>query len=105
MLCKPAPAHARRRGLTALGLAGLLLAAPAAWAQDGAGAAPATAPPPADEAAPAQPAQLHEVVVTATKRSEALRDIPESITSLSGEELEKANAQGAQDIAKLVPGV
>ncbi|PTU30891.1 TonB-dependent receptor [Stenotrophobium rhamnosiphilum] len=49
--------------------------------------------------------QLEEIVVTATKREESLRDIPQSITALSGGELEKSGAQGIDDVVKKVPGV
>lgn len=49
--------------------------------------------------------QLEEIVVTATKRARALRQIPASIASLSGEDLERSGAQGAADFVKLVPGV
>ncbi|MES2488360.1 MAG: TonB-dependent receptor [Pseudomonadota bacterium] len=49
--------------------------------------------------------QLEEIIVTATKREESLRDIPQSITALSGGELERSGAQGIEDIVKKVPGV
>ena len=71
----------------------------------------ATIPVGSDDAAPLPPADdaagapLEEIVVTATKRATALREIPASIASLSGESLEHSAAQGAQDIVKLVPGV
>ena len=55
--------------------------------------------------APPSHAQIEEVVVTATKREENVRDIPASITALSGEELEQRGAQETADIVKLVPGV
>jgi iron complex outermembrane recepter protein len=98
---KSVPAPAWRRGLMTLGLAGLLLATPLAWSQDAAPAATAPLVPAAEYG----PDQLQEVVVTATKRAQSLRDIPESITSISGDEMEKGNVQDTQDIAKLVPGV
>jgi outer membrane receptor protein involved in Fe transport len=66
-----------------------------------AGTAPAAPPPRSD----GPDTHLTEVVVTATKRSKALRDIPASIASIPGTELEHRNAQGVQDIVKLVPGV
>lgn len=63
-------------------------------------------PPPLPEAEDdANSGALDEIIVTATKRSTALREIPSSIASLSGESLEQSAAQGAQDIVKLVPGV
>ncbi|HSW14452.1 MAG TPA: TonB-dependent receptor [Solimonas sp.] len=61
-------------------------------------------PTPTLKAPPSHP-QIEEVVVTATKRSENVRDIPASITALSGEELEQRGAQDTADIVKLVPGV
>jgi iron complex outermembrane recepter protein len=86
--------------------------APATAPSDGAAATPGSAPPPAtvaaepsSPAAQVQPNQLAEVVVTATKREKSLRSIPESISSISGAELEQRNAQGVDDIARLVPGV
>ena len=54
---------------------------------------------------PPSHAQIEEVVVTATKRAENVRDIPASISALSGEELEQRGAQDTADIVKLVPGV
>ncbi|WP_428311439.1 TonB-dependent receptor [Hydrocarboniphaga sp.] len=48
--------------------------------------------------------QLEEVIVTATKTERRLRDIPASITSQSGEDLERRGAQSAEDILKTVPG-
>ena len=55
--------------------------------------------------APRPPAQIEEIVVTATKREQALRDIPASITALTGESMEKQGLQGVEDISRLVPGV
>lgn len=50
-------------------------------------------------------AALEEIVVTATKQEQYLRDIPASITALSGADLERSGAQSAEDFIKLVPGV
>lgn len=61
-------------------------------------------PEPVQEEAPYAP-QIMEVVVTATKRAENVREIPASITALSGEELAQRAAQDTADIVKLVPGV
>lgn len=110
----------RGRGMVAGFIVALGLSAwtGAACAQDAPAAAPdAAQPAPAAAEAPAavplapappppqQSAQLSEVVVTATKRRSSVRDIPASITSIPGEELAQRNAQGVQDIVKLVPGV
>ena len=62
------------------------------------------APIPSLKQPPSSP-QIEEVVVTATKRAENVREIPASISAVSGDELEQRGAQDATDIAKLVPGV
>jgi|TARA_R110001583_G_scaffold187287_1_gene348459 outer membrane receptor protein involved in Fe transport len=49
--------------------------------------------------------QLEEILVTATKRDESLREIPASITAFTGEDLERQGAQTMGDIIKLIPGV
>lgn len=69
---------------------------------------------PVADAAPAEPAPpvtedsataLPEIVVTANKKSEVLREIPASIAALNGEDLEQSGAQGIEDFLKRVPGV
>ncbi|HKY89487.1 MAG TPA: TonB-dependent receptor [Nevskiaceae bacterium] len=62
----------------------------------------AQAAPPADEAAPVQ---LEEIVVTATKRAEPVREIPASISVLTGESLEQEGVQQIDQIVAKVPGV
>jgi outer membrane receptor protein involved in Fe transport len=47
---------------------------------------------------------LEEIVVTAQKREQVLKDIPMSITVLSGEFLERQRAHNFQDLVALVPG-
>jgi outer membrane receptor protein involved in Fe transport len=47
---------------------------------------------------------LEEIVVTAQKREQVLKDIPMSITVLSGEFLERQRAHNFQDLVGLVPG-
>jgi iron complex outermembrane receptor protein len=51
------------------------------------------------------PAQLEEIVVTATKRAAPVRDIPATIAVLSGEDLEREGIQSVDQIVTLVPGV
>lgn len=46
-----------------------------------------------------------EIVVTATRRSEFVRDIPSSISALSEAQLQAAGALQAKDITRLVPGL
>lgn len=59
----------------------------------------------ATHAADSAVAALEEVIVTATKREEPLREIPASIVALTSEQLEARGVQGLEDIARLVPGV
>ena len=69
-----------------IGASALLLACGSAAAQD-----------------PAAP--LEEIIVTAQKRSEALTEIPMSVTVLSGEALERQQAVSYEDLVALVPGL
>ncbi|MGC1524065.1 MAG: TonB-dependent receptor, partial [Steroidobacteraceae bacterium] len=48
---------------------------------------------------------LQEVVVTANKRSEDIKDVPISITAISGEDLVDRRIQSYDDIARAIPGV
>jgi hypothetical protein len=52
-----------------------------------------------------EPAGLEEVVVTAQKRSESLRDVPISVVSLTAMTLESINAKTFTDIGFAVPGL
>lgn len=57
-------------------------------------------------AAAQQPAaKVEEVVVTAQRRSEALQDVPISMTVASSEQLEKAGVTRLEDIASIAPAV
>jgi iron complex outermembrane receptor protein len=49
--------------------------------------------------------KLEEVLVTATKREQVLRDIPASISALSGAELEESGAQELADFLRQIPGI
>ncbi len=87
----------------------------AAWGQSTAGDDTSTAPAhalpltqTADKAAPAAaPAatQIEEVVVTATKRKESVRDIPESISVFTGAQLEDKGKLNLTDFIEESPGV
>src|ERR1700681_2184188 len=55
--------------------------------------------------APPQFSALDEVVVTATKREEFLRDVPVSATVLSGETMNQAGVTNIAEIAAMTPGV
>ncbi|MGH8186442.1 MAG: TonB-dependent receptor, partial [Steroidobacteraceae bacterium] len=48
---------------------------------------------------------LEEIIVTAQKRQEALQDVPQSITVLSGATFERQQADNLQDYLALIPGL
>ncbi len=48
---------------------------------------------------------IEEITVTATKRAESLQDIPQSISVLGNEELNKTNSVGFDDYLRNLPGV
>jgi outer membrane receptor protein involved in Fe transport len=48
---------------------------------------------------------LTEIVVTATRRAEAIKDVPISVSSISGAELEERGADNIADFIQEVPGV
>jgi iron complex outermembrane recepter protein len=89
-----------------LALFGWLAAAALAFAQ-----APATQPSPQPTPSPAPddqskpPGFREEVVVTAQKRTEAVADIPASVTVVGGQLLEQQRADDFQDLVPLVPGL
>ncbi|HET8883836.1 MAG TPA: TonB-dependent receptor, partial [Solimonas sp.] len=68
-------------------------------------ALPEEKPPVPKHETPEPPAQIEEVIVTATKRAQAARDIPGSISVIKGEELEQLGIRKVKDILSLVPGV
>lgn len=49
------------------------------------------------------PTQVSEVVVTAQKRTENLREVPQSISVVSGAQLEQQHVEGYADLARSVP--
>ncbi|MEP0203935.1 MAG: TonB-dependent receptor [Halioglobus sp.] len=54
---------------------------------------------------PAMSQTLEEVVVTATKRSESVQDVPLAITALSGDFVSKVNLNDVKDLVSYTPGV
>ncbi len=58
----------------------------------------------APAAAPAAPA-LEEVVVTAQRRQQNLQEVPVSVTTISGEDIDKLALQGATDYLAMTPNV
>jgi iron complex outermembrane recepter protein len=59
----------------------------------------------ADAAAPADSDMLTTIIVTAEKREEPLKDVPMSVTALSGDSLDALQARSFADYAALVPGL
>src|SRR5689334_21081252 len=57
-----------------------------------------------DRGPPAQAATVGELVVTAQRREERLRDVPLSITAATGVTLEKAGVANSADLQKVTPG-
>jgi iron complex outermembrane receptor protein len=55
--------------------------------------------------ADADTSSLQEIVVTAQKRSENIRDVPISITALSAQDLEQAGVKNTEDLVNSVPGL
>lgn len=49
--------------------------------------------------------RLEEVVVTAQKRKEVLKDVPISMTVLNGKDLDRATGEGVLDALNRVPGI
>lgn len=62
-------------------------------------------PPPAPRTTPQGPAEIAEIVVTATKRTQSIRDIPASITAFTGEDLENKGQLNLNDFVQESPGV
>lgn len=50
------------------------------------------------------PAEIGEIIVTATKRAETLNSVPMSIAAASGAALQAAGIKDANDLGKIVPG-
>jgi iron complex outermembrane receptor protein len=80
-----------------------LLAATPSLAQTSDAAAPTPAPATADQAT--QNNGVADIVVTATRRSERLQDVPVSVTALTSDVLERQNVRDLTDLTKLVPGL
>src|ERR1700749_3068201 len=51
------------------------------------------------------PIRLEEVVVTATKRSEALKDVPVAVTAITSEEIEARGFTNYSDYINTVPNM
>ncbi|MGK2910591.1 MAG: TonB-dependent receptor [Sphingobium sp.] len=88
-----------------LGMTGsLIVYTAAASAQQTNPVAPAAPQTASADAVPKQ-AELGEIVVTAQRRSERLRDVPITITAVSGENLAKAGITSTKELSIAVPGL
>lgn len=60
----------------------------------------------ADEAAgPPQPGALEEVIVTATKRAESMKEVPSAITAITQADIQRLGIANLQDYLPYVPGL
>ena len=84
--------------------AGAVIAALMAASASAQTAQPATSTPTGSEIQPDQTAQDGDIVVTAQKRSEKLRDVPASVSVISGETIERTGAKSLADYASYIPG-
>lgn len=75
------------------------------WAQDASPPAPAVPAPSATEAPVATEVDQDVIVVTATKRSENLQDVPIAITALTTKTLENLQVDSFEDYAKAIPSL
>lgn len=86
---------------SALFAATAVVISPPAWAQVVAEPAPTTeAQPQTPESRPSE-----DIIVTAQKREQTLFEIPQSISVIGGEALERREARSIADYAALVPGL
>src|SRR3974390_1741544 len=51
-----------------------------------------------------QEGRLVEIIVTAQKRSEPLRDVPLSVQAIQPDQIEKSGAQNVTDLVQQIPG-
>ncbi|WP_294190145.1 TonB-dependent receptor [uncultured Sphingomonas sp.] len=58
----------------------------------------------ASEQLPASAAASQDIIVTATRRSESLRDVPIAITAISGEQVKEARITNFIDVPAILPG-
>ena len=53
----------------------------------------------------ATPGQLQEITVTAQKRAEDIKDIPISVSAISGDQLAEHHVADYDDLTRTVPGI
>src|SRR5262245_2736992 len=90
----------RARTFNALAGSGLLAVASAAGAQTASTTANANVARTSDT-----DLTLEEIIVTARRREESLRDVPQTIDAVTAENIEKLNILKLEDISALVPGL
>src|SRR5579884_2810960 len=66
---------------------------------------PAAAQAASDTDGQGQSAGLEEIVVTANKRAESIRDVPASVVAVTSETLERANVRTFDDLVTVVPSI
>ncbi|MBV9509084.1 MAG: TonB-dependent receptor plug domain-containing protein, partial [Caulobacteraceae bacterium] len=91
-----APRQAVRSRIWLLASAALLAAGPAARAQT-------TAQPSSQPAA--ETSSVEEIVVTARRREEHLKDVPAAITAFSAGQLQSLNITGTKALTQITPGL
>ncbi|MGB1088526.1 MAG: TonB-dependent receptor, partial [Alphaproteobacteria bacterium] len=72
-----------------------------AWAQDAVDTAAPTPAAPEKSSGP----RLDEIVVTAQKRAENIRDVPISVSAVDSEAMKNANVEDMNDLSKMTPNV
>ncbi len=60
---------------------------------------------PQTQAKPQQPVTVGEIIVTATRRSERLKDVPMNVTAITSADIAKNNLTEFSDVARLAPGL
>jgi iron complex outermembrane receptor protein len=70
-----------------------------------ASSASAASAPAAAAVASADDTQLGEIVVTARRRSESLQEVPQTVSAVTADTLQKLNIKQFQDVQSLVPGL
>ncbi len=96
----------KTRYLASCALVGLISgASAAAYADDASDASNAAAPVAAPAAAQDQPTGVGEVVVTAQRRNQSIRDVPLTVQAFSGAALSSLNVTDFTELLKLTPNV
>ncbi|WP_267382908.1 MULTISPECIES: TonB-dependent receptor [unclassified Sphingomonas] len=96
---------AHRLLAVALGGTAFVGIAPSVWAQN-VPAGQATAPADTGASTPdTQPANTGDIIVTANKREERLKDVPITVTVISGDQIAKQNINEVTDLTRSAPAL